>query len=403
MMPMAVQATLIATIAVVGIAVVAFLAARWARSSRDLGTAAGRATFEALHTASLAAPHLRRGLAPEGAAKAARHLRGLLGCETLVVTDTAQVLATDGVPLSPAPSGPMELAAAALAARHTVVRRLQPGHAVFAPIVVQGRAAGTVGAYTTGADAAQVRAVTEVAAWVAAQVGLAELDESRTQLAEAEVRALRAQISPHFIYNSLNAIASFINTDPQRARNLVVEFADFTRYTFRRHGDFTTLAEELQAIDRYLLLEKARFGDRIRVRLQIAPEVLGTQIPFLSLQPLVENAVRHGLESKAGGGLVTIAAHDSGNYAEITVEDDGVGMDPETLRSVLAGTTEGLHVGLRNVDVRLRQVYGEGHGLVVDTAPGAGTLITLRVPKTRPEHDGERPGPAPEARRLAGS
>ena len=113
----------------------------------------------------------------------------------------------------------------------------------------------------------------------------------------------------------------------------MVEFADFTRYTFRRHGDFTTLAEELQAIDRYLLLEKARFGDRIRVRLQIAPEVLGTEIPFLSLQPLVENAVRHGLESKAGGGLVTIAAHDSGNYAEITVEDDGVGMDPETLRS----------------------------------------------------------------------
>nr|WP_149956328.1 histidine kinase [Zafaria cholistanensis] len=402
-MPMAVQATLIATIAVVGTAVVAFLVARWVRSSRDLGTAAGRATFEALHTASLAAPHLRHGLTPEGAARAARHLRGLLGCETLVITDTAQVLATDGAPLSPAPSSPnpsgpspsspMDLAAAALTARHTVVRRLDAGHAVFAPIIVQGRAAGAVGAYTTGADAAQVRAVTEVAAWVAAQVGLAELDESRTQLAEAEVRALRAQISPHFIYNSLNAIASFINTDPQRARSLVVEFADFTRYTFRRHGDFTTLAEELQAIDRYLLLEKARFGDRIRVRLQIAPEVLGTEIPFLSLQPLVENAVRHGLESKDGGGLVTIAAHDSGNYAEITVEDDGVGMDPETLRSVLAGTTEGLHVGLRNVDVRLRQVYGEGHGLVVDTAPGAGTLITLRVPKTRPGNGGPTAGP----------
>ena len=91
---------------------------------------------------------------------------------------------------------------------------------------------------------------------------LAELDASRTLLMEAEVRALRAQISPHFIYNSLNAIASFINTDPVRARELVVEFADFTRYSFRRHGDFTTLAEELRCIDRYLLLERARFGDR---------------------------------------------------------------------------------------------------------------------------------------------
>lgn len=200
---------------------------------------------------------------------------------------------------------------------------------------------------------------------------------------EAEVRALRAQISPHFIYNSLNAIASFINTDPQRARQLVVEFADFTRYSFRRHGDFTTLAEELQAIDRYLLLEKARFGERIRVSLSIAPEVLSTVIPFLSLQPLVENAVRHGLESKPGGGLITLVAQDSGQYAEITVEDDGVGIDPVALAQVLAGTTESVHVGLRNVDVRLRQVYGDAHGLVIDTAPGAGTLITLRVPKFR--------------------
>ena len=119
---------------------------------------------------------------------------------------------------------------------------------------------------------------------------------------EAEVRALRAQISPHFIYNSLNAIASFINTDPARARELVVEFADFTRYSFRRHGDFTTLAEELRCIDRYLLLERARFGDRVQVSLRIAPEVLSTVIPFLSLQPLVENAVRHGLEAKEGAG-----------------------------------------------------------------------------------------------------
>jgi two-component system LytT family sensor kinase len=219
---------------------------------------------------------------------------------------------------------------------------------------------------------------------VATQIELAELDTSRTLLMEAEVRALRAQISPHFIYNALNAIASYILTDPARARDLVIEFADFTRYSFRRHGDFTTLAEELKSIDRYLLLERARFGDRLKVSLQIGPEVLSTVIPFLSLQPLVENAVRHGLEAKEGPGLITITAQDAGAYAEVTIEDDGVGMDPERLRAVLAGHTEGDHVGLRNVDVRLRQVYGEEHGLVIDTAPGAGTLVTLRVPKFQP-------------------
>jgi len=222
---------------------------------------------------------------------------------------------------------------------------------------------------------------------VAVQVELAELDASRTLLMEAEVRALRAQISPHFIYNSLNAIASFINTDPERARELVVEFADFTRYSFRRHGDFTTLAEELRCIDRYLLLERARFGERVQVSLRIAPEVLSTVIPFLSLQPLVENAVRHGLEAKAGPGHISITAEDAGAFAEVTIEDDGVGMDPEQLRSVLAGHADGDHVGLRNVDARLRQVYGNDHGLVVETAPGEGTLITMRVPKSQPGHD----------------
>jgi two-component system LytT family sensor kinase len=232
-----------------------------------------------------------------------------------------------------------------------------------------------------------VRATSELADWVAVQVELAELDASRTLLMEAEVRALRAQISPHFIYNSLNAIASFINTDPARARELVVEFADFTRYSFRRHGDFTTLAEELRSIDRYLLLEKARFGDRVQVSLRIAPEVLSTVIPFLSLQPLVENAVRHGLEAKEGPGHITICANDSGAFAEVTIEDDGVGIDPEHLRSVLAGHADGDHVGLRNVDARLRQVYGDEHGLVIETAPGEGTLITIRVPKSQPSHD----------------
>jgi two-component system LytT family sensor kinase len=256
--------------------------------------------------------------------------------------------------------------------------------AVFSPIQVQDRVVGTVGAYTEHVGASLVRAANEVAGWVATQIELAELDASRTLLMEAEVRALRAQISPHFIYNSLNAIASYILTDPVRARELVIEFADFTRYSFRRHGDFTTVAEELQSIDRYLLLERARFGDRLKVSLQIGPEVLSTVIPFLSLQPLVENAVRHGLEAKEGTGHITITAHDAGAYAVVTIEDDGVGMDPEHLRQVLAGHTEGDHVGLRNVDSRLRQVYGDEHGLVVETAPGQGTLITMRVPKFQP-------------------
>ena len=147
-----------------------------------------------------------------------------------------------------------------------------------------------------------MRATNEVADWVSRQLELADVEVSRSRMMEAEVRALRAQISPHFIYNSLSAIASFVRTDPERARELLLEFADFTRYSFRRHGEFTTLAEELRSIERYLVLEKARFGERLQVTLRVAPEALGVTLPFLSLQPLVENAVRHGLEAKPSDG-----------------------------------------------------------------------------------------------------
>ncbi len=201
---------------------------------------------------------------------------------------------------------------------------------------------------------------------------------------EAEVRALRAQISPHFIYNSLSAIASFVRTDPERARELLLEFADFTRYSFRRHGEFTTLAEELRSIERYLVLEKARFGERLQVTLRVAPEVLGVTLPFLSLQPLVENAVRHGLETKPTAGRVTIIAEDIGAEVVITVEDDGVGDDPERVRRALAGDPSVDSIGLGNVDERLRNTFGPDYGLVIETEVGEGTKVTVRVPKFAP-------------------
>ncbi len=384
---------------VLAVAVVVGVGYKVMRSFRDLGTDAERATYNTLHAASRAGQHLRGGLQPAGAAKASRQLRVLLGCDALAITDTDSVLAWDGT-AEELRSSLMRLATEVLTTGRTVVvphggRRStgKPEHGthdfsvVIAPIRSGSKVVGSVAALAPAAGAGLVRATSEVADWIAAQLELTELEASRTLLMEAEVRALRAQISPHFIYNSLNAIASFINTDPARARELVVEFADFTRYSFRRHGDFTTVAEELRCIDRYLLLERARFGERVQVSLRIAPEVLSTVIPFLSLQPLVENAVRHGLEARDGPGHITICANDAGAFAEVTIEDDGVGMDPEHLRSVLAGHTDGIHVGLRNVDARLRQVYGDEHGLVIDTAPGEGTLITMRVPKSQPGHD----------------
>ncbi|MFI6533693.1 sensor histidine kinase [Nonomuraea sp. NPDC050547] len=379
-------------LAVMLVGVPAVVLWRVLRGRRELGTGpAERATFETLHTASLAAPPLRAGLTAEGAQKASRHLRELLGSPALAITDGERLLVYDGIGDHHAADA-LDHAAATLRDGRTQVLSIPCEllecpirHAVVVPLTTDDRIVGSLAAYGPHASAGLVRAAQETAGWVDSQLELAELDRSRTRLMEAEVRALRAQISPHFIYNSLTTIASFVRTDPERARELLLEFADFTRYSFRRHGDFTTLAEELRSIDRYLILERARFGDQLQVTLRIAPEVLPVAVPFLCLQPLVENAVRHGLESKNGVGRITIVAEDAGAECRISVEDDGLGMDPDRLRLILAGEVVSAGgVGLANVDERLRQVYGDEYGLVVETGKGAGTKVNVRVPKYHP-------------------
>ncbi|MFE5615584.1 sensor histidine kinase [Streptomyces sp. NPDC056463] len=358
----------------------------------DLGTPVERATFTTLHTASLAAPPLRAGLTEDTARRAARHLRSLLGTEALCLTDRSDVLAWDGPGESHHRAHVMEQVAGILGSGRSLSAHTGCADAdcplrwtVIAPLTGEDGVLGALVAYGSRESAVLVRAATEVARWVSVQLELAELDRSRTRIVEAEIRALRAQISPHFIFNSLAAIASFVRTDPERARELLLEFADFTRYSFRRHGEFAQLADELRAIEQYLALAGARFGDRLKVTLQIAPEVLPVALPFLCLQPLVENAVKHGLEDSVNICRVTIAARDAGSEAVVVIEDDGVGMDPDVLRAILLGERPtGSGIGLSNVDERLRQVYGAEHGLVIETGVGAGMKVTVRIPKYRP-------------------
>jgi two-component system, LytTR family, sensor kinase len=394
--------TALATLALVvalGLAVGAVVRLR--RRPR-IATATQRATYEVLHAAGLAAEPLRAGLTPASATRAVRHLRPLIGSAGLGLYEDGTQLALDGLG---AHHSDQLLEASRLGIRsgRTTVLTIEElpceridcpvRGAVIVPLTGDGVTARAALAAVTAEPPAPglVQAALETGRWVSAQLALAELDRSRARLARAEVRALRAQISPHFIYNALTAIASFVRTDPERARDLLEEFAEFTRYSFRAHGEFTTLAEELRSIDRYLTIERARFGDRLQVRLRIAPEVLPVTLPFLCLQPLVENAVRHGLSRKPGVGSLRIEAEDAGSECHITVEDDGVGMDPAILARRAGGGDQmteddeaGQHVGLANVDERLRSVFGDRFGLVVETALGAGTKVSLRIPKFHP-------------------
>ena len=394
-MPGAVLTILLAMLAVAGLAAAAYVV----RTRRVVATPTERAVHDALHTASLAAHALRQGLDLDPAREAAPHLRALTGAEGVALFDA------DGRLLVREPSDDpiwtSETCAESERATADSIsgqRRVMSGGlpvVIAQPLLADG--AGVMGVLAVVTARApgpgMLGAVGEVARYASSQLELAELDASRARLDRAEVLALRAQISPHFIYNALNTIASFVRTDPDRARELVLDFADFTRYSFRAAGQFTTLAEELRNIDRYLTLERARFGTALQVKLQVAPEVLHVVVPFLALQPLVENAVRHGLGGRSGGS-VEIVARDEGSDCVITVEDDGVGMDPEVLRAGHADALledgaparaddEGAHVGLTNVDHRLRAAFGNDYGLVVETAVGAGTKVVMRVPKFR--------------------
>ncbi len=368
-----------------GVAAIALYARR---AGRRLVTPGQRMTYEALHTANLAAPSLRGGLTPEALHRALGPLRSLIATRGLVVADATGIIASDGVDDEHCrllrnridavlDSGrPALLSGSELRCQAESGCELSAG--VVAPLHVEGAVVGALVAVDSSASAGLLRLCGEVAQFVSTQLELAELDRSRRRAVQAELRFLRAQISPHFIYNALTAIESFVRSDPERARELLVSFADFTRYSFASHAQYTTLAEELRLVDIYLDLERARFGDRIDVTLRVAPEVLSVHVPSLTLQPVVENAIRHGLEP-AGRGRLRIDLADADAEACITVEDDGAGADPHRLQSALSGLTES--VGLRNVDERLRATFGADHGLTVETAPGAGTRVTFNVPK----------------------
>ncbi|MGH3898798.1 MAG: non-homologous end-joining DNA ligase [Pseudonocardiaceae bacterium] len=232
---------------------------------------------------------------------------------------------------------------------HPTWRGLRPGKhvaAVRGPVMLSGREGGRD---------------------VADQEMLADLERAVQRL-RTELRTLRDQISPHFLNNTMSTIAAFVSTDPSRARDLVTVFAEFARYSLRSATE-TTLAEELDNIELYLTLQRARFGERLQMQLHVAPEVLPVVLPFLAVQQLVDNAVRNGIERKQLGGTVTLTASMDGADCLITVEDDGPGKEEADLRA-----------NLRTIDDQLHARFGADYGLVADIIPGTGTKVSLRVP-----------------------
>jgi sensor histidine kinase YesM len=202
--------------------------------------------------------------------------------------------------------------------------------------------------------------------------GVVHASRLETELAKAQLLALRTQLQPHFLFNTLHAISSLMDEDVRAARRMIARLADLLRSTLdTTDQQEITLLRELETLELYLDIERERFSDRLRVDLEVHPETLEARVPNLILQPLVENAVRHGIAPLHEGGRITVSAARTEDRLVLAVEDDGAGIRDGQPR-------EG--VGLRNTRARLARLYPEGYELVIDQPRDGGFRIRIEIP-----------------------
>ncbi|WP_251861995.1 LytS/YhcK type 5TM receptor domain-containing protein [Clostridium sp. Marseille-Q2269] len=218
----------------------------------------------------------------------------------------------------------------------------------------------------------------ELTALLATQIELYELDQLAQEVSKAELKMLRNQIHPHFLFNTLNTIASFCRTDSIKARELILNLSNYFRQTLKRQEEKIILKEEMEFLQSYLAIEKARFGDRLIVTINIPEKLLDFKVPVFILQPIIENSMKHGILIKPQGGEVIITAVDEQDKIKFSIKDTGVGMDKNRLNHVIKNWPG---IGLSNVNKRLKLLYGERSYIHIVSNLNEGTEVIFRIPK----------------------
>lgn len=213
------------------------------------------------------------------------------------------------------------------------------------------------------------------------QIELSKIEIQKELLIKSEFQMLQAQINPHFLFNAINTISSLIRIDPNKARDLLIHLGNYFRNNLNSNFQDISLKKEINNINSYMEIEKARFGDKLEIIYDI-PKDMECNLPPLIIQPLAENAVKHGIVTSIKGGTVKIKARDDkkNNQTIITVEDDGIGMEEGFINYILSDDVREDRIGIKNVNNRLINKYGNEYALKIDSKKSVGTKVTVVIP-----------------------
>ncbi|WP_415717350.1 LytS/YhcK type 5TM receptor domain-containing protein [Maridesulfovibrio sp.] len=356
-----------------------------------------------LDIANLTVSHLRSGLTLESAQETAKIIHAHLTAAAVAITDNVNVLAHAG-------DGADHHLPGKEIRTESTLKVLKEGEPLFiesgkgigcthkgcpftsaavVPLHKNGQVVGTLKLYGTRKnqlDQLSFEMAKGLANLCSTQLELEEIQIKEQMLSHAEIRRLQAQINPHFLFNSLNTVTSFCRTNPDRARELLLELSKYMRKNLDSSRGYVPLHEELAQLNSYLAIEQARFGDRIKVDMSVEDSCLAWPIPPLIIQPLVENSVKHGLMGREEGGTITIDIHCANEEMTVSIKDDGIGMTKEQIEAIYAkkkidSREEG--IGVRNCIQRLEQIYGPQYQMEITSIEGKGTVVCFHVPKLR--------------------
>lgn len=352
----------------------------------------------ALKIANKTLPYLSKGLTQEAAEKTSQIIYEMADVDAIAITDTERILAHIGdasdhhfpgdilhtrITKSVLTSGEYKIAYSkeAIACDHSdcVLKS-----AIIAPLKIANQTIGSLKLYNSKNNEIKkvdLELVLGLASLFSTQLELSKIENQSKLLAKAELKALQAQVNPHFLFNALNTINSLIRIDPDDARRQLVNLSDYFRHNLKVIEDRVTLDKELVQVKSYLELEKARYREKLSITYDIRAN-LNYKIPPFIVQPIIENSIKHGIFKMNEQGEINIIFSEDDSFLNIEVHDDGIGMDQDTVVSLLEGTYSNESVGILNTHKRLINMYGEDNGLKIFSQMGKGTIIKIMIPLT---------------------